>query len=132
APGQQTKTIPVVLLKNGVANEPDKTVQITLSSPTNAVLGAQADETFTIHDMDPKPTVAFALVSGSGQEGASLAVATLRLSAPSAQAVTVTYSLGGTATLGSDYTIAGANPTTGTGTVTFQPGQTAQNIPITV
>jgi cyclophilin family peptidyl-prolyl cis-trans isomerase len=131
-PGQQTLTIPVVLRSDGLANESPETIQLTLSAPAHAILGSQTISTLTINPTDPPPTVAFQATTGSGQENARPAVVAVRLSAPSATPVTVNYTLGGTAVYGTNYTAAGYDTTAKQGTVTFQPGQVVQYIPLAV
>jgi len=89
-------------------------------------LGATAgqDGTFTV--TGSTPTVEFSLASSSGSEGTTPANLEVGLSASSGDTVTVQYAVtGGTATGGVDYT----RPP---GTLTFLPGQTAKNIPVTI
>src|SRR5262249_34453284 len=90
-PNQTTQTITVPVIDDHL-NEDNETVQVTLSSPTSAVLGATATTTYTIQDHDAAPTVAFQSATGSGpvSQDASLVVT---LSAPSGKAVTVNYAV---------------------------------------
>ncbi|MCI0528968.1 MAG: hypothetical protein L0Y56_16140, partial [Nitrospira sp.] len=75
----------------------------------------------------PPPTVGFSLTSSSGAESVTPANLAVALSSSSSQTVTVNYAVtAGTATgSGVDYTLAD-------GTLTFNPGVTTQNIPITI
>src|SRR5207249_2321673 len=106
--------------------EDDETIQVALSSPTNATLGATATHTYTILDDDPLPSLSINNVTVSeGNSGTTNANFIVTLSAASGKTVTVNYATAdGTATAPSDYV---AIPTT---TLTFNPGQTAK--PITV
>ena len=107
-------------------DEADETIVVTLSSPSNATLGANTAHTYTINDNDATPTVAFGIASSSGAESVTPANLAVSLSAQSGQTVTVAYAVtGGTATIGVDYTLAA-------GTLTFNPGDTAENISIAV
>jgi hypothetical protein len=76
----------------------------------------------------PQPTVNVADFSAAeGNSGTATFQVPVTLSAPSAQTVTITYSLSnGTATAGSDYVAASGQ------TLTFAPGQTTAYIPVTV
>jgi hypothetical protein len=49
APGETSKTIPITIIDEDI-NEPDKTIQVTLSNPRNAALGANTVYTYTILD----------------------------------------------------------------------------------
>ncbi|MCY2987135.1 MAG: autotransporter-associated beta strand repeat-containing protein, partial [Planctomycetota bacterium] len=74
-------------------------------------------------------TVAFASASGSGAETFPNPTIAVQLAASSSETVTVTYTVRGDSTAtpgGVDYTL--ATP----GTLTFSPGSTTQNIPITI
>ena len=86
-------------------DEDDETVAVTLSSPTNATLGANTTHTYTIQDNDAAPTVQFTATSSSGE--ASMAAVNVAFG-PSGKTVTVQYAAtGGTATGGGvDYTLA--------------------------
>src|SRR5439155_14268167 len=83
--------------------------------------------TGTIIDNDNPPTVAFSLASSSGAESVTPANLAVALSTVSGKSVTVDYAVsGGTATGGGvDYTLA-------SGTLTFAPGVTSQNIALAV
>ncbi len=58
AAGETTKSIPITILYDSVNPESDETIVITLSSPTNATLGAQTSYTVTIQNVPP-PTVTY-------------------------------------------------------------------------
>jgi hypothetical protein len=106
--------------------EPDETVILTLGSPTNATLGAITVHTVTI-DAQPPPTVTLTAGAQTVGEAVGTATITAQLSSPSSQAVTVPFTVGGTATSGADYSITGspitipAGNTTGAVTVTVVP-----------
>ena len=111
--------------------EPDETVVVTLSSPTNATISATAGSaTGTITD-DDKPTVTLSLSPSSISENGGVATVTATLDGAVTVATTVTVAAAaGTDTDASDFTLSSANTltiaagdTTSTGTVTI----TAEN-----
>ena len=123
--GTTTQNIALTVV-NDSRDEPNETVQITLSSPTNATLGTNTVHTYMINDDDPTPTVAFSATSSSGAESVTSVSILVSLSAASGQTVTVAYAVtGGTASSGTDFTLAN-------GTLTFNAGTTSQNISLTV
>src|SRR5439155_2622027 len=81
----------------------------------------------TINDNDNPPSVAFSLASSSGAESVTPANLAVALSTVSGKTVTVDYAVtGGTATGGGvDYTLA-------SGTLSFAPGVTNQNVALAV
>ena len=109
AAGQTEKTVDVTV--NGdTTDEPNESVILRLSSPSNAVLtgGAQTlDGTGTITNDDDAPTVsvanATAVNEGNDTDTTADMSFTVTLSEASSLAVTVPYTLSGTATGGSDY-----------------------------
>ena len=125
----QTDTTITVSVTGDNTDEPDETVVVTLSSPTNATI-ATATGTGTITDDDDPPSLSIS--SPSVVEGPSGASATLTytvtLSAASGKQVTVDYAegSGGTATQGTDYTALSG------GTLTFRVGQTDTTITVSV
>jgi hypothetical protein len=125
-PGVTSQNVPITVV-NDALDETNETIIVTLSSPTNATLGANTTHTYTINDDDAAPTVAFSAASSSGSEATTSVNLAVTLSAASGQTVTVNYAAtGGTATGGgTDYTLTA-------GTLTFNPGVTSQNVPITV
>src|SRR5205823_9865622 len=56
APGVTNQNISITVVNDAV-DEDDETVQITLSSPSNATLGAIVTHTYTILDNDPLPSL---------------------------------------------------------------------------
>ena len=98
-----------------------------MDPPTNATESGTQQVTATITDDDAQPTVAFNATTSSASEATTSVTLPVSLSASSFQTVTVQYSVtGGTATGGGvDYTLAA-------GTLTFNPGTTTLNVPITV
>src|SRR5213075_2199203 len=90
-------------------DEADETVAVTLSSPTNATLGATPTHTYTITDNDNPPTVTLSLSGSPMLEAGGVATVTAALSVVSGQDVTVNLAFAGTATLTTDYTRSGTS-----------------------
>jgi hypothetical protein len=125
-PGVTQQDVSIDIVDDG-GGEPDETIIVTLSNVTglDAVLGT-SQHTYTISD--GMPTVAFDSASSSGDESVTPANIAVSLSVATDQTVAVDYAVtGGTATGGGvDYTLLG------TGTVTFDPFVTTQNIGLDV
>ena len=122
--GATTGTITIANIVNDTADEPDETVIVTLSSPSNATLGSADVHTYTIADDDGLPTVDFGNSSSSGAEDISTVALTVYLSAASSNNITVNYAVTGTATgSGTDYTLAND-------TLTISAGATSGTITI--
>jgi hypothetical protein len=103
-----------------------ETVNLVLSSPTNAVLGTPITATLSILDDDALATVQFSPVAFSVDEGSGPANIAVGLSKVSGVAVTVTYSTSaGTATAGLDYTDTTAQ-------LVFNPGETLKTFPVSI
>jgi hypothetical protein len=103
SPGETSKTFPVTINGDSL-DEQNETVNLTLSSPTNATISDGAG-ILTITDDDATPSLSIddRTVTES-DSGTSTATFTVTLSAPSGQDVTVNASTAdGTATAGEDY-----------------------------
>ena len=126
SPGELSETITVPILEDTV-HEGDETFTVTLSNPTNAVLGSPSTATGTITNDDAVPSISVnSPTSAEGTGGTSTLTFRVSLSGASSGTVTVDYATGGgTATANTDYTPA-------TGTLTFEPGQTFKDIPVTI
>lgn len=121
-PGEVVKGFPLTI-KNDTEVELNETILLTLSNPTNAVVGPQA--TVTIMDDDP-PAIAFGQANFSVDESAGGAIITVGLSAASGQTVSVGYAVSnGTATAGVDYSAVG-------GTLVFSPGQISRSFTVPI
>ncbi|WP_459986902.1 Calx-beta domain-containing protein, partial [Nocardioides sp. AN3] len=105
-------------------DEPDETLSLDLSAVTGATLG-DGHAVGTIVDDDAPPTLSIGNTTiTEGNSGTTTANVPVTLSAASGKTITVTYATAnGTATAGSDYTAT-------TGTLTFAPGQTTQNVAV--
>ena len=112
APGVTSQSVAVTVSGDDI-DEPDETVVLRLSSPSNATLTGGAttlDGTGTINDNDATPTVsvadATAVTEGdvAAPNPANNMTFAVTLSAASGLDVTVPYTLSGTATAGTDYT----------------------------
>ncbi len=125
-PGQTAQTVDVTV--NGdLTHESDETFTVDLSNETNAGV-AEGSGTGTITNDDQVPDISTDDQSiTEGDTGTSTLTFNVTLSNPSDQTVTVDYTTnGGTATTADgDYVAA-------TGTVSFDPGQTAKTVDVTV
>ncbi|MCP5503482.1 MAG: hypothetical protein H7A25_26520, partial [Leptospiraceae bacterium] len=123
--GETTKNI-TLAITNDTLSELDETIEITLSNPTNASLGANTAFTYTIQDNDA-PLLAFDSTSASGSEATTSVNIPVSLSGPQSASVTVNYSVtAGTASgSGTDYTLSD-------GTLTFSAGETTKNITLAI
>ncbi|MBF0491558.1 MAG: FG-GAP repeat protein [Deltaproteobacteria bacterium] len=109
-PDEISKTISVPILGDTLY-EDDETFTLTLlSGPSNATLD-RSSATGTILNDDPQPSVQWtSSAQASASESGTMTV-TAQLSAASGKTTTVPFSIGGTATDGTDYTIT-ASPLT--------------------
>lgn len=111
-----TVTIDVI---DDVEVELDETVVVTLGTPTNATLQAANSHTLTIVSDDVTtpvvPTVTVATTSQSVSEGVGTATFEVNLSSGTDSAVTVPFTVTGTATDGSDFSITGSPVTIAAG-----------------
>ena len=78
--GTTTGTITIANIINDTADEPDETVIVTLSSPSNATLGSNNVHTFTILEPEGVRDVSFAAANSSGAESVSSKDLTILLS----------------------------------------------------
>ncbi len=105
-------------------NEAAETFTLTAIRTAGTTTNASVTGTATIADNDPKPTLTINDVIVN--EGAGTATFTVLLSAPSGQAVSVSYATSdGTAVVVNDYTAA-------SGTLNFAPGVTSQTVTISI
>jgi hypothetical protein len=120
-------SVPVAIAVSGdLVDEDDETFTLTLTSaPGAAVVDGVA--TGTITDDDGPPTISIDDVAVTeGSSGVVPATFTLTLSHPSSKTVSVSYATGGgTATAGTDYTIAN-------GTLSFGPLETTKTLTVQV
>src|SRR5881394_2481180 len=126
-PANSTTPQTISIVVNGDnTDEIDESFTVNLSNPLHATI-ATGTGTGTIIDNDNPPSVAFSLTSSSGAESVTPANLAVSLSAASGKTVTLNYAVsGGTATGGGvDYTLA-------SGTLTFAPGVTSQNIAVDI
>ena len=121
--GATTATIPVTVIDD-TAPESNETVLLTLAASGGYQVASPGTHTLTI--VDNEQTVSFASASQRVGEGSGTHnVGVTLLPAPTTD-ITFTYTVGGTATAGSDFTIASS------GTVTVLAGATTATIPVAV
>ena len=121
--GEKVKRIEIAIIDDKLYDD-NKTIEVMLLNPVNAVLGRQTLHTHTIIENDPAPAVSFVLKSSGGKESMRRSRLAVSLSTASGKRVTVKYAVtGGTAVNGRDYILEG-------GTVIFEPGETVKNIDI--
>ena len=126
--GATTATIPVAITDDAV-EESSETVVLTLTAGNGYTLGSTNSHTLTITDNDgtvpTTPVVSFASSSSSAGEAAGTRNVTVDLSPSPTAAITVSYTVGGTA-VGSDFSISGS------GTLSVALGATTATIPVAI
>lgn len=125
--GEQTKNITFNVVDDEVT-EPNETVTITLKNPNGAALGTISQHTYVIEDDDSGPAstfVGFATAASSASESAGAATLQVSLDAAAEAVTSVDYAVTGGTAGGADFTLAA-------GTVTFNIGDTLQEIPLTI
>lgn len=125
-PGETSKSI-TVLVNGDTLVEANETFLVKLSGASGAAVNlSQATGSIT-NDDSPPPSLSIGRANViEGDDGATMAVFTVTLSAASTNTVTVSYStVNGIATASSDYIAA-------TSALTFAPGETSKSISIAV
>ena len=122
--GATTATVPVTVIDDS-ALESSETVVLTLVGSSGYKVGSPGTHTLTIAASDPTTTASFASASQTVDEGAGTRNVEVTLDETPASDITLAYTVGGTATAGSDYTAL-------SGTVTVSKGATTATIPVTV
>ncbi len=124
--GETTATI-TISVDDDALFEIDEDVIVSMESPTNATAGADSVHTATIEDNDTAPTVQFTAADQSDSEDVGAMTITALLSEVAGVAVSIPFTLSGTAALGlsEDYSITGSP-------VVIDAGATFNTISITV
>ncbi|MDE0417139.1 MAG: hypothetical protein OXI95_09425, partial [bacterium] len=121
--GATTATIPVTLIDDSV-QEGSETIVLKLAAGSGYKVGSSGTHTLTIAASDP-PVASFASASQSADEGSGTSDVTVNLSPAPLGDITLSYTVDGTATAGTDYTAL-------SGTVTVSRGATTATIPVTL
>lgn len=122
APGEISKGFSVPILPDGL-DEETETVNLALSNPQQATLGAPDNVVLAILDGDPPPTVQFDAAGYDVVETGGAAI-TVVLNTPSGKPVRVHYgSSDGTAAAWADYAPAG-------GVLIFNPGEASKQFTV--
>jgi hypothetical protein len=127
APNQMTQPVTLSVVDD-TRDEPNETVTLELTNPSNLIVGAQGTTTHTIEDNDNPPTVFFAAASSQISESGTMTNLVVTLSPASGKTVSVTFAAdaASTATVTSDYTFGTASP------LTFAPGETTKMIQVNI
>ena len=123
--GENTQTVALPVLDDTI-DEPgaDETITFALTALTNATIGTQSTAAFNIVDNDDTPNLTVNDVAANEADGTL--TFTVSLDGTSAQPITVDYATANeTATAGTDYT-------SSTGTLTWNAGETSQEITIDI
>ncbi|MEY4352393.1 MAG: hypothetical protein RLZZ609_634, partial [Cyanobacteriota bacterium] len=106
--------------------EANETVALTLAAGAGYTIGTTTAVVGTILNDDPTITLAVAPTTGVAEDGNTNLVYTFTRTGPTTSALTVSYTVGGTATLGIDYT---GIPTAGaTKSITFAAGSATATV----
>jgi len=124
-PAMDTSFPIVIDVIDDLIDEVDEDLIITLGAVTNATVGFPNVHTYMIFDNDDPPLVFFTWADQSVEETDITINVELQLSVESSKVITVPFSVGGTASQGSDYSI---DPSP----IVFTPGMTTASIPIDI
>ena len=132
AVGQATKTV-TIDPTGDTAFESNETVSLTVSPEPNYVVGTTSAITSTITNDDTEVNVSVSPTNGVTENGSPNLIYTFTRRGPANSALSVNFTIGGTATFATDYSQTGAdsfNATSGLGTVTIAAGQTTKQVTI--
>jgi hypothetical protein len=128
AAGSSTATVTVDPTAD-VEIEPDETVALTLAAGSGYSIGTSAAVVGTILNDDlPVITLAVSSSAGVSEDGTANLVYTFLRTGPTTSALTVNYIVGGTASLGTDYS--GITATPATNSVSFAVGAVTANVTV--
>jgi len=123
APGQTTQSISTTINED-VVDEEDEEFEIRLSSPVNATI-ADGTAVIQITDNDAPPTISLSDATSTDESAVSTNLVA-SLSAASERTISVNFATANdTASVVADYQ-------SNSGVLTFIPGETSKNIPVTV
>ncbi len=129
AAGATSATIAIAITDDGDA-ENNETVILTLGTGpgTGYTVGSRSTHTLTITDNDeaPPPAVSFAAPASRAPEAAQVRSIAVRLDRAPAEPLVLAYTISGTASAGSDYTIAGS------GSLSVAAGARSATVSVTV
>ena len=109
--------------QNDSADEADGSVTVTLTPGSGYTVGTPATATVTVRD-DDVPTALFATAAASVDESAGIRQVRVNLNPAPHRGITVGYTIGGSATRGTDFTAAGS--------VSVTAGAAFVDIPVTI
>jgi hypothetical protein len=103
AAGQSSTQIVVTPVYDGIAGEGDETVIVVLAAGGGYVVGGQSSTTVTIIDNNLPTVTVSATDDTATEQGSTTGIFTVSRSGGTLSALTVNYTVSGTATPGSDY-----------------------------
>lgn len=102
--GESSRTIAITIAGDNSV-ELDESFRVQLSNPVGATLSSSAAEASATIINDDLPVITLAIVPASvSEDGSANLIYTFTRTGPTTNALTVNYSVAGTATLGTDYT----------------------------
>ncbi|MFB2897894.1 beta strand repeat-containing protein, partial [Aerosakkonemataceae cyanobacterium BLCC-F50] len=130
ASGETSHTVTIPITDDTLV-EGNENLSLTLANPTgNFVLGTQKTATVDIVDNDTDVTLAVS-PSSVAEDGTNNLSYTFTRTGITSTPLTVNFTVGGTATYNTDYTVSGANTFNGsTGTLTFAANSTTATVTI--
>ena len=126
--GAASDNITISSIVDDLLDENNETVVVTLSNPTNAILGTNTVYSYTINDNDATPTVSFTSASQSSSSESGIMTITAQISEISGRDITIPFTINSSSTStggGTDYSVT-ASP------LTILSGSTSADISITV
>jgi hypothetical protein len=124
APWETHKLVQIPLV-NDELDEPNAELMLRIGNGTDFVAGSVSAHTLTLVDDDVLPAMGFDTDRLELNEDGEAVMIAVRISQPSTKPVTVSYTLGGTAVVGRDFTVTPAN------SIRFEPGVTVVHLRLT-
>ncbi|MBL8829467.1 MAG: hypothetical protein JNM18_20980, partial [Planctomycetaceae bacterium] len=133
AAGQSTGSVTLTGLADAAPSfEGSETAIVTIDNVTNGTENGTQSQSVTIVDNETPPTLTLALSANSMSEvSGTVTMSATITGATSTQDIVVPFTLGGTATSGSDYTTTPGFGSTASGTITILAGQTVGTVVLT-